>query len=285
MIAIIHHNDHDGFCSGAIVAKYEKNQDKEFYCSTYNTNIIEELKQKKYNKIYIVDLSFDKDTMLKLKDITEKLIWIDHHQSAIENLKGLDFEGKRKIGKAGCRLTWEYLFEDKKIPYGVSLIDRFDVFDQSKKDFWDNYIYPFKIGMECHDMQPETNMGLWNKIFNNNQKFLKDTINNGKTINEYLLQMNKKLFKENGFEITFEDKKAVVINSLIKGSQLFESVYDKKIHDIMMVFAFAKNIYTVSIYTEKNDIDVSKIANKYGGGGHKQAAGFTCKKLPFDLPK
>jgi uncharacterized protein len=28
-------------------------------------------------------------------------------------------------------------------------------------------------------------------------------------------------------------------------------------------------------------VDVSKIAVKYGGGGHKAASGFQCKELPF----
>jgi nanoRNase/pAp phosphatase (c-di-AMP/oligoRNAs hydrolase) len=47
-----------------------------------------------------------------------------------------------------------------------------------------------------------------------------------------------------------------------------------------MPFYFAKNKWVVSLYTTK-DIDVSEIAKKYGGGGHKQAAGFTCDKLPW----
>ena len=34
-------------------------------------------------------------------------------------------------------------------------------------------------------------------------------------------------------------------------------------------------------YIPKKNIDCSEIAKKYGGGGHKQAAGFQCKELPF----
>jgi nanoRNase/pAp phosphatase (c-di-AMP/oligoRNAs hydrolase) len=46
-----------------------------------------------------------------------------------------------------------------------------------------------------------------------------------------------------------------------------------------MPFVFDGEQYTVSLYSKT--VDVSEIAKKYGGGGHKGAAGFQCKKLPF----
>jgi len=39
------------------------------------------------------------------------------------------------------------------------------------------------------------------------------------------------------------------------------------------------------MYTMKDDIDVSKICYKFGGGGHKKAAGFTCDNLPVEISK
>ncbi len=53
-----------------------------------------------------------------------------------------------------------------------------------------------------------------------------------------------------------------------------------KDYDIVFPFYFSGDNYTVSLYTKK-DIDVSIIAKKYGGGGHKKSADFVCKKLPF----
>jgi nanoRNase/pAp phosphatase (c-di-AMP/oligoRNAs hydrolase) len=38
----------------------------------------------------------------------------------------------------------------------------------------------------------------------------------------------------------------------------------------------------ISLRTGKNsDIDVSEIAEKFGGGGHRRAAGFHCLELPL----
>ena len=39
--------------------------------------------------------------------------------------------------------------------------------------------------------------------------------------------------------------------------------------------------WTVSMYTGHQDVDVSEVCKKYGGGGHRGAAGFTCEEIPF----
>ena len=46
------------------------------------------------------------------------------------------------------------------------------------------------------------------------------------------------------------------------------------------MFAFNGDFHKVSLRSKT--IDVSKIALKYGGGGHKEAAGFECVKLPWE---
>jgi nanoRNase/pAp phosphatase (c-di-AMP/oligoRNAs hydrolase) len=65
----------------------------------------------------------------------------------------------------------------------------------------------------------------------------------------------------------------------ILSSQIFDTV--KEDYDIMIPFCFDGKQWTVSMYTKNKEIDVSIIAKKYGGGGHKNAAGFQCKELPF----
>ena len=42
-------------------------------------------------------------------------------------------------------------------------------------------------------------------------------------------------------------------------------------------------MYKCSIYSVKEDFDCSKFAEKFGGGGHKGAAGFSLDKLPLWL--
>ena len=49
-----------------------------------------------------------------------------------------------------------------------------------------------------------------------------------------------------------------------------------------MPFYFNGREWVYSLYTTKK-IDCSQIAKWYGGGGHKQAAGFQTEKLIFNV--
>lgn len=54
-------------------------------------------------------------------------------------------------------------------------------------------------------------------------------------------------------------------------------------YDLMIAFCRRPDKqWTVSLYSTKTDIDCGAIAKSFGGGGHKGAAGFQCKDLPFE---
>ena len=54
-------------------------------------------------------------------------------------------------------------------------------------------------------------------------------------------------------------------------------------YDLMITFCRSKNkIWYVGLYSTKKEIDCGAIAKSFGGGGHKGAAGFQCKNLPFE---
>ena len=86
------------------------------------------------------------------------------------------------------------------------------------------------------------------------------------------------LISKKGFETIFEGYKAFALNLGLCNSEYFKSV-DNGTYDLLMPFSFDGDEWIISLYSR--NIDVSEIAKKYGGGGHKGAAGFHCKELPF----
>ena len=77
----------------------------------------------------------------------------------------------------------------------------------------------------------------------------------------------------------------MVVNSGSANSLFFKD-YDRKSEiDIFISYIrLPENHWTVSLYSNKQpEIDVSKIAKKYGGGGHAGASGFQCDELPFKI--
>lgn len=83
-----HHNDSDGLAAGYIVKTLCDNMnipytEEDFSCVDYNSEFNNHANNEDY--IFIVDLSFTKDTGYKLINCLEcakKVIWVDHHTSS-----------------------------------------------------------------------------------------------------------------------------------------------------------------------------------------------------------
>ena len=119
----------------------------------------------------------------------------------------------------------------------------------------------------------------WDKFFCFPVDFVcTDLIQQGETMTTFRDGWAKEYMKL-GFETEFEGVKCFAVNLGHCNSEYFKSLPDDK-YDALMPFVFNGDMYTVSLYSKT--VDVSEIAKKYGGGGHKGAAGFQCKQLPFE---
>jgi len=275
MICLYHSADLDGFCSGAIV-KY-KFPECDLYGINYGDDVPWELIMK-HKKVYIVDFClqpFNPDMMqlMKIADVT----WIDHHKSSIEEAVDYmyDCKGIQLEGTGACILTWEHLFPGEKIPLIVTLLGKYDVWDHSDKRG-----IPLQYGMRILNTNPN-NQELWSMYFEDVS--IDHIIEEGKLIIKYIDQENEIYCRSCAFEVELEGLKCIAINRLITNSKLFDSIWDDKKYDAMLTFGWRKNKWTVSLYSDKENIDVSKVAKKYGGGGHRGASGFQCEELPFRL--
>lgn len=274
-----YHTDMDGHCAGAIVYRAMKNQEDdgmgfEFITINYNHDFPFD-KIRPNEEVVIVDFSLQKaGDFERILEITRRIVWIDHHKTAIEKHSRLDdrIKGIRRDGVSGCELTWEYYFSEKPIPRVVELLGDYD-------------IWAFKYGEDTNKLQ--AGIRLWNtkpesEEWNNwlrSVYFPQREINAGEIALKYRDNQNVGLIKAWSFFIDFEGFRAACCNQGSTSSQLFDSVKDE--YDIMMPFVFDGKRWTVSLYTKKPEIDVSVIAKKYGGGGHRQAAGFQCDELPW----
>jgi len=298
MIKIYYHSaDLDGHCAGAIV-KY-KFPDAELCGINYGQEI-DYNNISKDDIIYMVDFSlqpFTKMVQLAAHIGMNNLIWIDHHISTIKEAesvmlvsKGIEITfnnvcpGKRQDGKAGCELTWEVLFPDREIPEAVRLLGRYDVWDLQPN------VLRFQYGFRLNDSNPD-NQALWIDYFEdfceeNCTGIMEQTINDGETIIRYQKQENEKYVKSCAFEVLFEGYKAIACNKMLNNSQFFESIWDNTKYDIMISFGLHKNgFWTFSFYTDKPGVDVSLLAKKLGGGGHKQASGCQFDELPIEFTR
>ena len=275
-IAVWHHADFDGICSGAIAKRFFG--DKADSLGWSYGEPVPDLSQ--YDKVVLMDLSFPKADM---DHNASKLLWIDHHKSAIaENDPSI--RGLRIDGVAASRLTYQWFYGDfthskadyvdrtVKEPYGVRLLGEYDIWDKR-----DENTDPFQVGLQAEKV-PD-----WDSILNDKRGYIDQIVANGEVIQQYLKVTNAEISKQRGFDMEFEGLKFRVLNNARSNSLTFEAALDET-HDGCMSYHWDGKAWKFSLYgnEKKKGVDLSVIAKKYGGGGHAGAAGFSLKQN--DLP-
>lgn len=240
-----------------------------------------------FDLTYVLDLpptALDEESMSN----TYSIIWIDHHKSAIQEFDDQYPFGLRMDGVAACRLVWQYFFNEYeetiskeafvnravKEPLLIRLAGEYDVFDHH-----DPLAVPLQYGLTV----AKNNKQYWDSFllsnFSGEVDELYEAAESGLSIKRYIAAQNEELLAKFGHDVKFAGLNFLCINNWKFNSQTFESGL-KPQHDAMLGWRYngANKTCTVSLYGRKDrqDIDLSVIATRLGGGGHKHACGFTC---------
>lgn len=268
---IFHHNDADGRCAAFIAALAESKDGlvPEYFEMDYKDPVpYDQIHENA--KIIIVDFSFKPDVMKEIEKQSKNIIWIDHHKTA--EAYGYKYDGLRDFsspGHSGCELAWKYYFKDKPMPEAVRLIGDYDTFRLSEGEKSKEYYEGVKIVVGN-----TTNKEKWNKLI---ETPVDEVVKLGKIGILYRNDLMESVAKGYGWETTIGGHKAFAMNTPKIGSGAFGKRFET--YPICIAFIKSKNEYSVSLYSKS--VDVGEICKKLGGGGHKGAAGFTCKELPF----
>jgi oligoribonuclease NrnB/cAMP/cGMP phosphodiesterase (DHH superfamily) len=275
-----HHNDPDGKAAGWVVGKYERERGRivEFIEMDYGIPFPFDTIQP-YEKVVIVDYSIKPEEMERLLRITEDVVWIDHHKTAIEAYVGFGYKiaGFRVVGVSGCELAWDWFFA-RPAPESLKLIGDYDAWNL----FFEPQCFEFYFGAGLYDLSP--NGDFWDRCYTfegDQSDFIHKVIEEGKIVMRYRKQFYTEVLSDIGYETEFHSHRCLCMNTPRVGSTAFGDAMKK--YDICIAYAHNGDMFKVSLCSEK--IDVSQIANIYGGGGHKGAAGFELEVLPFTKKK
>lgn len=288
MIVIHHNKDLDGFSSGAICKL--RYPDAKLIGWDYK-DPIPDLEQFKDQDIIMIDISFPTDVIKQLVEIANHLTIIDHHISfakdfyrdiqndvysetmtACEVIKP-KLRYVYQLGIAACEIGWNYLFPDKPIPYAITLLGRYDTWRQKEGD-WEGETLPFQYYMRTVCTSAET---FPVKAFTAESVLeISRGVEAGKLILKYQEQQDMLACERSAFEAFIDGKQVICLNTRAFSSNTLKSVYNPLKHSFMVGFEFTGDKWSVSLRSDKEDVDVSLIAKARGGGGHKAAAGFEC---------
>jgi oligoribonuclease NrnB/cAMP/cGMP phosphodiesterase (DHH superfamily) len=295
-----HSADHDGHASAAIIQKHLKFETTQEPI-LYPINHGEEIKWEMFDKnttVWMADFSLCGKEFVKLLDSVGLFVWIDHHETPIKDAIKMDprFEslpGKRVYGNkfSGCELAWQYCFGSEPMPSFIHRWGRFDVWDHSDEKTWDDVYEPFELGTQRFDTDPKSNPAFWERLFSEGQYGPQgdtkwDVIEKGRAIQHYVAEESRKAMAS-AYEIEFEGMTCLALNTKSKGSQQFGELLKK--YPVCLTYRYdgQDDQWVVGVYSdnvkgkvyETPPVDVSKIAAKYGGGGHGGAAGFQLKSI------
>lgn len=281
-----YHNDLDGRCAGAIVAHFTKHKHPDDYFEVDYKNPLPVQSVDKCEVVFIVDYSFTEQTINQLEYLINKLhcqiIWIDHHESSVrlQNTPQYswlkDIKGKRDTNVCGAALTYKWFKgKNSELPKFLQYVNDYDcwIYKFGDTTNW------FKLGM---DILPYKALdGVWEQLLENNnhsKNVLDKILDFGATIKDYIDIDNRTYLDNYGYESEIAGLSCLVINKRTNSW-----VFGDKINNypIVMVWVFDGEKYQYSIYSNDDSVNCSEIAERYGGGGHKGAAGFISDRMMF----
>ncbi|MGM5480307.1 MAG: DHHA1 domain-containing protein [Nanobdellota archaeon] len=268
-----HHNDEDGFASAGILLHVYGEVELQSCSNIEHPQLVTG-----YDEVYVVDYSFSQEQFVYLQKNNKKLIWIDHHKSTIDSIT-IPIEGLQDSSRSACVLTWKYMFGDDPLPLVLEHINDEDLW-LWKKDYSNEFMLYLKTKLST-DNQPA-------QLKHIIETYAQKDYENAYTIGSYLLEYRntllKKTVKRGVIRNLFGYKTMVFFaTNLIShlGNKVLEQYPDVDVVAMITIVTTSKgNIcYKYSLRSRKDTVDVSVIAQQYGGGGHSSAAGFTSDSL------
>ena len=295
---IVHHNDADGLCAAALVRMYHESNghiDKQYPEITFvercHLPATDFINPQMGEVVYIVDYSLSPAEMEHILNVTNNVVWIDHHISAIEKFKDwpTPITGLRCNGISGCMLTWIWLYKYTEYatdsvneellhnlkmlaPYYVRLINDWDVWDH-KMESTRAFITGFNA--ELQEFKPDSD--LWWSL-DRRSDMVKQFIDRGYIMESFKNGWANSLRNQIGFYAEIEGYKFYCLNCGNINSTYFGSQEELGV-DGFMAFSFNGSVWKISMYS--TTIDVGDICTRQGGGGHKGAAGYVSDLFPF----
>jgi oligoribonuclease NrnB/cAMP/cGMP phosphodiesterase (DHH superfamily) len=230
--------------------------------------------------VYILDFSFPKANMDLLIEHAAKVVWLDHHKTAFE-MWGTTSElytaqdDKRYIcldnNRSGALIAWEYFHPASAVPLAIQHIDDYDRWQfkiQGTKEFnkglWSHTPWSFEQWSKLFQPEQVTELYLAGEgiLRAHNQNVAATVIGGGRECT-----------------LSYNDRGPTVVTGLMANCPAHLS------SDVGHELANVSGTFGLLWYVGQGDLvkcslrsngdyDVSAIAKQFGGGGHKNTAGF-----------
>lgn len=224
--------------------------------------------------IYFLDLCPRGNKLDILKKRGNRIVVIDHHVSSTEFAKHAH-EALFDIRHSGAVLAWKYFFSQKKLPLLAHIAE--DV------DLWKFELSSIREILSYINSLPFS-FALWNRLsrelsYTASRQRIRQK---GVILLAYQKQLIQMIVAQKSVPVLFETYSTYAVNAPFFQSEVGELLC-KNNPPLGIIWSEAHDGIRVSLRS-RGSLDVSKLAKKYGGGGHRNSAGFLLapgKKIPW----
>lgn len=254
---LYHANCADGF--GAAYAAWKVLGDQAEYLPVRHGQPPPDLPD--WGQVAVVDFSYPREILIELKSRVAGLMILDHHKSALQDLESLDY-ARFDLTKAGARMAWEFWHPDSQLPSLLAYIE--------DRDLW-RWALPHsrEISQALHSypMGKREDFALWDSLD------VEDLQREGQAILRYQnLQVQRAVSRARW--ISLADHKIPAVNSCLFQSEIGEELCQRYPEAPFSAVWYTKDENQAWSLRSVGDFDVSLVAQIFGGGGHRNAAGF-----------
>ena len=287
-VLVIYHGNCDDGMGAALAVKLAddmKSMHPAFVAGKYHEPIAPELASGAY--VIFVDFAYKRHVMKEICARAHGVMVLDHHKSAMEDLAGLDREMPNLVlrfdmSRSGAVLAWEHFHPAKPVPLFYQYLQARDLWQLDSMPF----VRDFSNALRSY---PQT-MDWWVNYLDD--EAVKDMIREGKSISRFvdakIVQMH-----DHRFAATVGGAATVLVNCPYWGASDMADYILRRQPTLSFAGAFFHlNAHTIQFsLRSRGEFDVARLAEGFGGGGHKQAAGFTytlspqCDLLRIDFPE
>ena len=208
--------------------------------------------------VAMVDFSYKRSIVLGLHEKLQGLVILDHHLTAQSELAGLDFV-HFDMDKSGAHLSWQFFHPGKELPELLSYIE--------DKDLW-RFRLPQSKEVTAALRSYPMSFELWDELK------VDDLRREGSSLLRFQEQLVESACQR------FRMARLLDWDVPIVNATEFRSEIANRLCELYPTAAFAAAYYDNDAGYRSwslrsiGDFDVSAVAHRVGGGGHKNASGF-----------
>lgn len=217
--------------------------------------------------VYILDFSLPAELLTAIDACAERLVVLDHHQSAADKLAGftcrcgvVHFD----MTKSGARLAWEFFFPEREAPALVAMVE--------DRDIWAWQIEGSAAFLSALDMETQ-DFARWAALAELQGDALAAFMARGQAMDEKFKKLADEM-AEDAVPIVFNGERGLMVNAPSAFHSLVGNLLSEKCGSFAVVWAVNKKGQVKVALRSVRSYSVIPLAESMGGGGHAQACAF-----------